>query len=92
MEYCRPKISVCPPSNGQGNKPCTCEESYFSVLLGDVKTYSVPATTHEIKFVRGAVVYDIDGEELGVQVNIDTDDIVTISANISLLNSTLIIF
>ena len=91
MSKCYPciQMSPCLPTK---QKPCECIEKYFSVLLGDVTTYSVAPSVHQIGFVRGVTVHDVNGEEIGVEVNISINQTVAISANISLLNSTLIIF
>jgi hypothetical protein len=95
MSDCFPFLPDCLPCKEQKKKdPCVvCEDDKsFSIVLGDVKTYTVPATEHELKVIRGTSTYDANGEEIGVQISIDSLNNVTISGNISLLDSTLTIF
>jgi hypothetical protein len=97
MSDCYPCLQLQPCNSKtqtriQTQTPCACNENYFSVILGDVKTYSVEPSVHKLAFVRGTLVYDVNGEEVGVQVNISINKTVAISSNISLLNCTFIIF
>lgn len=65
---------------------------YFRVKMTDVLSYIVPQPTHGLAAVRGVLILKPNGEEVKTSVRIYPDKNVKIDSNVSLLDSTLIIY
>jgi len=65
---------------------------YFKVVMNDVLSYGVSQSVHKLSGIRGVTILDPLGNEVETSVIISSNKNVYISSNISLNNSTLIIF
>lgn len=65
---------------------------FFKVKMNDVLSYVVSQTTHGLQAIRDVIVLKPSGEKVITAVRIYPDKTVKIDSNVSLLDSTLIIF
>lgn len=80
----------CPSCGSHSSSKCDCP--MYKVILGDVFSYFVPKATHGLQDVHTVSVFNYDGNQVILQTNVAQNKDVQIYSNVSLINSTLIIY